>query len=440
MKKKVYYRDLKIKMSPEEAYLRLTRGEEGILFESDEKDTGYTFICCSPKKVVARDRKIIEEIQKELMKTEVSYDERPYVGGAYGNISYDTIRDYEAVPEGNPKDIQVADSTMLITDCGMVFDNNEKTSYLTAVADSKEEGEEILNELEGRLRKEYHLHTTMRPLRGGFSSTPSKERFLKNVDRAKEYIAAGDIFQVVISQRFTQESSLHPFEFYNKLKTLNPSPYMFFLDFGTHQIVGSSPERMISLSRGVIKTVPIAGTRKRGRDAAEDEALAIELLSDEKERAEHYMLVDLARNDVGRVAKTGSVEVTELMGVKKFSHVMHLVSLVEGEIRKDEDVYSLIPAALPAGTLSGAPKIRAMEIIEELEDVRRGFYGGAIGYINYSGEMDTCIAIRTAMHREGIYTYQAGAGIVADSVPESEYKECINKGRSISKIFEEVCQ
>ena len=437
MKNKVYYKDIDTNLSPEDSYLRLTRENSGILFESSETDTGYTFICCDPHHRIEANEDIIEKVKKSLSSTEVEGGQKPYIGGAYGNISYDTIRDYENIPETNKSELEVADSTMLFSDRGMVYNHNTKETYLTVVSADEKKAHSILEEMADRLENTYQIEAQI-IINGKVTSSPTKEMFMKNVDRAKEYILSGDIFQVVISQRFSQESNMNPFEFYKILKRINPSPYMFFLDFGTHHIIGSSPERMVSLNQRIVKTVPIAGTRKRGDSPAEDEALAKDLLTDEKERAEHNMLVDLARNDIGRVAKTGSIKVTELMKVKKFSHVMHLVSLVEGEVTEDKDAYSVLASTLPAGTLSGAPKIRAMEIIEELEGTRRGFYGGAIGYVNYSGEMDTAIAIRTVLHKKGKYTYQAGAGIVADSVPESEYTECINKGKSITKVFLEV--
>jgi len=438
MKKKVYYRNIESQITPEDAYLRLTRGKEGILFETSESDTGYTFICCDHYKKIETDKKAVEQIKVCLNMVSIEDTQKPYVGGAYGNISYDTIRDYEAIPEGNPKDTSIPDNTLLLTDRGMVFNHNTGERYLTMVASSQKEADTAFDEMIIKLITRYKIEDTG-VINGRLTSVPSKSEYIDSVVRAKEYITTGDIFQVVISQRFTQESSMDPFDFYRKLKGINPSPYMFFLDFGTHQIIGCSPERMVSLNNEVIKTVPIAGTRKRGLTLEEDARLEVELLNDEKERAEHHMLVDLARNDVGRVSRTGSVKVTELMKVKKFSHVMHLVSLVEGRLSNSQDSYSLLGSTLPAGTLSGAPKIRAMEIIEELETVRRGYYGGAVGYINYHGEMDTCIAIRTALHINGRYIYQTGAGIVADSVPESEYAECISKGRSITKVFEEVC-
>ena len=438
MKKKVYYRNIESQITPEDAYLRLTRGKEGILFETSESDTGYTFICCDHYKKIETDKKAVEQIKVCLNRVSIEDTQKPYVGGAYGNISYDTIRDYEAIPEGNPKDTSIPDNTLLLTDRGMVFNHNTGERYLTMVASSQKEADTAFDEMIIKLITRYKIEDTG-VINGRLTSVPSKSEYIDSVVRAKEYITTGDIFQVVISQRFTQESSMDPFDFYRKLKGINPSPYMFFLDFGTHQIIGCSPERMVSLNNEVIKTVPIAGTRKRGLTLEEDARLEVELLNDEKERAEHHMLVDLARNDVGRVSRTGSVKVTDLMKVKKFSHVMHLVSLVEGRLSNSQDSYSLLGSTLPAGTLSGAPKIRAMEIIEELETVRRGYYGGAVGYINYHGEMDTCIAIRTALHINGRYIYQTGAGIVADSVPESEYAECISKGRSITKVFEEVC-
>lgn len=440
MKKSVFYKDIKTNLLPEEAYLRLTRKNQGILFETSEHDTGYTFICCDPKKKIQANKNIVAIVKEEITSISIETQDRPYVGGAYGNIAYDSIRDFEVIPETNKDTLGVTDSSLLVCDFGLIFNHNNNTAYFTSINETLDEANLIFAKLEKLLntefidanKKERDIH------KEEFTSTPNKEKYINNVKRAKEYIIEGDIFQVVLSQRFTQKSNMDSFDFYRKLKKLNPSPYMFYLDFGTHQIIGSSPERLVSLNNEVIKTVPIAGTRKRGLTPEEDEFLAKDLLADEKEKCEHRMLIDLARNDLARVSKTGSVEVTEMMQVKMFSHVMHIVSLVESKVLDSQDAYGILSSVLPAGTLSGAPKIRAMEIIEELEEVRRGFYGGAIGYINYSGEMDTCIAIRTALHKDGVYSYQAGAGIVADSVPESEYQECLNKGMSITKIFSEV--
>ncbi len=448
MKKKVYFRDIRKEMTTDELYLKLSNGGRGILFESAEKDTGLTFIGGDPEKVFEdrvtefvvdgkpqkRDGKFLELIREALDGVDVEEASRPYVGGAYGNIAYDVIRDYENLPMENPYDPTVGESVMMIFEKGAVINHDTGDMYFTAIAKNDADGEAMLDELEKKLDNSIEiesLDTNSEEITGNMT----QEEFEEIVKKAKQYIVEGDIFQVVLSQRFKVTSSKHPFEVYKKLKEINPSPYMFFLDYGTHQIVGSSPERLVNLQDGIIKTVPIAGTRPRGKNDEEDEKLALDLMADDKEKAEHVMLVDLARNDIGRVSEIGTVKVTEYMKVKKYSHVMHIVSLVEGKIKDGEDAFSVIASVLPAGTLSGAPKIRAMEIIEEFEKERRGFYGGAVGYINFNGDMDTCITIRSLMHKDGEYVYQAGAGIVMDSVPASEYMECRNKGAAITKIF-----
>ncbi len=448
MKKKVYFRDIKNTITTNDLYLKLSKGERGILFESDEKDTGFTFIGGGPKKVFEdrvteyvvdgvsykKDKRFLELIKEALDGVEVENAPKPYVGGAYGNIAYDIIRDYEDLPMENPYDPEVGESVMMIFEKGAVINHDTGEMYLTAIADNEAEGSILLDELEKRLENTIEIkdaNITSEEITGN----TTQEEFEEMVKKAKEYIIQGDIFQVVLSQRFRVTSSKHPFEIYKRLKEINPSPYMFFLDYGTHQIIGSSPERLVSLQEGIIKTVPIAGTRPRGKNHEEDEQFALDLMADDKEKAEHVMLVDLARNDIGRVSEIGTVKVTEYMEIKKYSHVMHIVSLVEGEVKKGEDAFSVIASVLPAGTLSGAPKIRAMEIIEEFEKERRGFYGGAVGYINFNGDMDTCITIRSLMHKDGEYIYQAGAGIVMDSVPVTEYMECRNKGAAITKIF-----
>jgi anthranilate synthase component 1 len=263
--------------------------------------------------------------------------------------------------------------------------------------------------------------------------TPAQ--YQANIGAAQEYIAAGDAFQIVLSQRFERETHAAPFDIYRALRRLNPSPYMFYLDFGELRLIGASPEMMARVEDGAAEVRPIAGTRRRGRSEAEDECLARELLADPKERAEHVMLVDLGRNDLGRVAKFGSVCVPQLMGIEKFSHVMHIVSRVRAELRPECDAFDVLRATFPAGTLSGAPKIRAMQIIEALEGTRRGVYGGAVGYFDYTGNMDTCIAIRTIVMR-GQHAYvQAGAGIVADSDPASEHQECVNKAQALAEAI-----
>ena len=264
----------------------------------------------------------------------------------------------------------------------------------------------------------------------------SHDNFVAAVRRAKEYIAAGDVFQVVLSQRLDFKLPAEPFQIYRALRTVNPSPYMFYLQLDDMQVVGASPEMLVRVSGRKLEYRPIAGTHKRGASAAEDEQLIAKLRNDEKERAEHVMLVDLGRNDLGRVSEYGSVKVRDLMYVEKYSHVMHLVSALEGELRGDLDALDALAACFPAGTLSGAPKVRAMEIIEELEPVRRGIYGGSVLYADYAGNLDSCIAIRTmVLHGKRAYL-QAGAGIVADSDPESEYQECMNKASALLRACE----
>ena len=256
------------------------------------------------------------------------------------------------------------------------------------------------------------------------------------VVKAKEYIKAGDIFQVVLSQRLTTPTRARPFDIYRTLRVVNPSPFMFYLQSGPLCLVGSSPEIMVRVDEGEVTIRPLAGTRKRGKDSAEDDALAAELLADPKERAEHIMLVDLGRNDVGRVAEFGSVRLKDVLTVERYSHVMHLCSTVTGQVRQELTALEALRACLPAGTLSGAPKVRAMEIIDELEPVKRGPYGGAVGYVDFSGNMDTCIALRTLVLKDGVAHVQAGAGVVADSVPESEWQETLNKARGLLRALQ----
>jgi anthranilate synthase component I len=268
------------------------------------------------------------------------------------------------------------------------------------------------------------------------TSTFTKGAYERVVERAKEYIRAGDIIQVVPSQRLEAAIDVDPFDIYRTLRTVNPSPYMFYLKFRDLRLVGSSPEVNVRLEGSLIELRPLAGTRRRGRHAAEDLEITAELMQDPKERAEHIMLVDLGRNDVGRVAKIGSVKVTELLQVEKYSHVMHLVSHVVGELVEGKDCYDVMRATFPQGTVSGAPKIRAMEIIEELEPTKRGPYAGAVGYFSYSGNMDTCIALRTMTVKGNTAFVQAGGGVVADSVPELEYEETLNKARALMRAIE----
>ncbi|RMG68219.1 MAG: anthranilate synthase component I, partial [Calditrichaeota bacterium] len=298
------------------------------------------------------------------------------------------------------------------------------------------QAQQALDELEAALRRPVPEPPRCEADLAQLSALPDRPTFLAAVRRAKEYILAGDIFQVVLSRRFCLPFAGDAFAFYRALRNVNPSPYMFFLDLGSFQLIGSSPEALITVQERRAEIVPIAGTRPRGADEAEDARLAEELRADQKEQAEHVMLVDLARNDLSRVCTPGSVQVEDFQTVERYSHVMHLISRVHGQLQPNRSAIDALMAAFPAGTVSGAPKIRAMEIIHELEPVKRGFYAGAVGYIDYSGNLDMCITIRSVLARHGQLVFQAGAGIVADSVPEREFEECTNKARALEQAVQ----
>ena len=373
-------------------------------------------------------------------------------GGAVGYFGYDVVRFFERLPQTAAPGLDLPDALFLLVDTVVVFDHARHRLILLANA-HVEEGDDVGHAdveaayVDALQRIDRLAEKLLRPLpavpsrrwgatHGNGLETQSNvtvERYQAMVRQAKEHIAAGDIFQVVLSQRFSRHTSAHPFAVYRALRMLNPSPYMFYFNFAPLdlQVIGASPEMHVRLEDGVATVRPIAGTRRRGGNPAEDAALADELLADPKERAEHVMLVDLGRNDIGRVCEYGSVHVRDLMTIERYSHVMHIVSHVEGRIRPGLDAYDLMRATFPAGTVSGAPKVRAMEIIEELEGQRRGLYAGAVGYFSYDGSMDTCIAIRTmVMQGDRVYV-QAGAGIVADSDPAAEYQESVNKASAL---------
>ncbi len=374
----------------------------------------------------------------------------PMAAGLVGYLAYDTVRLMERLPPPNADVINLPDGLFVRPTVMAIFDIvkdivtlvtpvrpapgvGARTAYDSAAARIAR----VVSDLKrsppyGRERTEA-VGDTPAPV----SNTPEKT-YKSMVNRAKEYIFAGDIFQVVLSQRFSIPFTLPPFSLYRALRRTNPSPFLFFLNFGDFAIVGSSPEILVRLRDGKVTLRPLAGTRPRGKTAAEDAALADELLADEKERAEHLMLLDLGRNDVGRVARIGSVTVTEQMMIERYSHVMHIVSNVEGEIDPAHDAMDTLIGAFPAGTVSGAPKIRAMEIIDELEKEKRGVYAGAVGYFSANGSMDTCIVLRTALVKDGTMYVQAGAGIVADSDPDAEYRECQNKALALIRAAEEA--
>ncbi|MFQ5399091.1 MAG: anthranilate synthase component I [Anaerolineae bacterium] len=370
-----------------------------------------------------------------------------FIGGAVGYLGYDAARFFEHLPDTAAPGLPIPDAIFLLADTLVVFDHarhrllimsnahingDKEMAYIEAVQRIERVSQKLHRPLPAIPHKRWEIKPNGRDEEPA-AANMTRPQYEERVEQAKEYIAAGDIFQVVLSQRLTRRTDAHPFAMYRALRMLNPSPYMFYFDFGMHdlQVIGASPEMHVRLEDGIACVRPIAGTRKRGRTLAEDAALAEELAADPKEQAEHVMLVDLGRNDVGRISEFGSVQVKEFMGVERFSHVMHLVSQVEGKAIAGLDAFDVMRATFPAGTVSGAPKVRAMEIIEELEGQRRGLYAGAVGYFGYDGTMDTCIAIRTmVVHGEYVHV-QAGAGIVADSDPSREYEECLNKARAL---------
>ena len=364
-----------------------------------------------------------------------------FFGGAVGYVGYDMVRYFEKLPAAPPDDLNLDESVFVISDSLVIFDNTRHTIKVVACAytEGPESPEEAykeacrkIDEMVSLLLAPAAAPAAMEPTNGvAFESNMTSDQFKAMVEKAKDYIAAGDIIQVVLSQRFSTTCQADPVDLYRALRYINPSPYLFFLKLDDLTMIGSSPEVMVRLEQADVELRPIAGTRRRGKTEQEDRALADELLSDEKERAEHVMLVDLGRNDLGRIAETGTVQVNQYMVVEKYSHVMHLVSNVRAQLAKGKDAFDVLAATFPAGTLSGAPKVRAMQIIDELEIVRRGPYGGAVGYFSFSGNMDLCITIRTMVIRDGKIYVQAGAGIVYDSQPESEHQETLNKSRGM---------
>lgn len=370
-----------------------------------------------------------------------------FCGGAVGYLGYDMVRFFEQLPEEALDDLDLPDSQFLLADTVLIFDHVKHRIKVIANAlvrnDPEQAYEEAVHNIESVVeqlraplaRNQFsRVETAGSPTR--FVSNFSKDAFEDAVLKSKEYIAAGDVFQVVLSQRLSVELTTDRFDVYRALRSVNPSPYMFFLAFDDLNLIGSSPEILVTEDRGLVRTRPLAGTRRRGKDTEEDQALEQELLADAKELAEHIMLVDLGRNDIGRVCVNGSVRPTELMQVERYSHVMHIYSDVVGTLKPECTQFDVLRACFPAGTVSGAPKIRAMEIIDELEPTRRGPYAGAIGYFGFSGNMDTCITIRTIVVKGDTAYVQAGAGIVADSVPEREYDETMNKARALLRAIE----
>lgn len=438
-------------LTPISIYQRL-EGKKKFLLESSLKheDSGrYSFIGANPAYEIkgTENQTIITSEGKEEIVTEKPLDVlkelmpkleeevpsfMPLIGGAIGFVGYDVIRHYENIGETPVDEFLIPDVHFMMFEELVVFDHLEQKVYLVGIPLLERTTEEdIKNELE-KIRCEI-LHGKEKeqlPVSlSSFQASISKEQFIEKVKKAKEYIVEGDIFQVVLSQRLKAKIEGEPFSFYRKLRVQNPSPYMYYLDFGDYIVAGASPESLIKASDNQVITNPIAGTRPRGKTPEEDERLAAELINDEKELAEHQMLVDLGRNDIGRVSEFGSIQIEKYMAIEKYKHVMHIVSEVSGTLTSQYSPLDALIACLPAGTVSGAPKIRAMEIINELEEVKRGVYSGAVGYLSANGNMDFALAIRTMiMKGEEVYI-QSGAGIVFDSVPETEYEETLHKLR-----------
>jgi anthranilate synthase component 1 len=467
----VYRQLLSDTLTPVSAYCKIQWGPCSFLFESvigGEKIGRYSFLGSDPilqleaygdEVVLIRDHSrtryqsddplnVLAELLSEHRAVHLPGLPR-FCGGAVGYAGYDVVRYTEHLPDAPHDDRRLPDLSFAFYDRMVIFDQINKTVQVVAHAKTRD----------CNLREEYdracgRVDDICRQLQQGaadlqltdvsvegdpalnWKSNTSQPDFEANVERCKEYIRAGDVFQVVISQRLQRETSARPLDIYRALRVVNPSPFMFLLKTPTVNLVGSSPEIMVRVEEGKTTVRPLAGTRKRGRTEAEDRKLAQELLADPKERAEHVMLIDLARNDVGRVARFGTVELSDVMVVERYSHVMHITSNVTGQLQEGKTALEALRAALPAGTVSGAPKVRALQIIDELEPHRRGPYAGAVGYIDFTGNMDTCIALRTLVIQGQTAYIQAGAGIVADSVPCTEYEETLNKAKGLQKAVE----
>jgi anthranilate synthase component 1 len=421
-------------LTPLSVFLRLREKGANVLLESLEEGRywgRFSFIGFGRRKLLfpKAHEKAWEELRRFLKEEKNAPLQQilPFQGGLVGHFCYDLIENLEPVPLPEKSLFPLPQMAFLVVEDIIGFDNLR--GELFAISKNKETLKEILSGLKSRREDPLNEERSEeKPL-----SSFTKEEFLKAVEEVRELILSGEAIQVVLGQMFKVRSPRDPFSVYRHLRRINPSPYLFFIDFDSYALLGSSPEVMVRLKDGKLKTKPIAGTRPRTGDPQRDKELVEELLKDPKEAAEHVMLVDLARNDLGRVSKIGSVKVTRFKTVEAYSHVFHLVSEVEGELKEGCDALDVIKATFPAGTLSGAPKVRAMQIISEKEPVRRGFYGGAVGYLDFNGNADTAIAIRCVLYKDGVYYLGAGAGIVADSMPEREYEECLHKA---SALFE----
>ena len=452
----VYHEIMADLETPVSAYLKIARGNYSFLLESvegGERLARYSFIGTEPSLVLKTKKEnpvdpllLVEKELGQFRLVPVAGLPR-FHGGMVGYLSYEVARYFERLPSPDHDPLDLPESILMLADTVLAFDHlTHKIKVISHVHLDGDieaaylEATSKIDRLVDRLRQPVPPETLPRAPspQSPVSSNLSQAEFESRVSRAKDYIYAGDIIQVVLSQRLAKPTNANPFAIYRALRSINPSPYMYYLHMGDFHIVGASPELLVQAEDGVVSNHPIAGTRPRGKNPARDMALEEELKADEKERAEHIMLVDLGRNDIGRISEPGTVEVTQLMDVERYSHVMHLVSHVQGKLRAGLSSFDTLRACFPAGTVSGAPKIRAMEIIAELEPDKRGPYAGAVGYFDFSGNLDTAIAIRTIVITNGIAYVQAGGGIVADSIPEREYQETLNKAQALLTAIEQT--
>ena len=472
------YRELLADMeTPVSVYRKIARGPYSFLLESvegGERLARYSFIGTEPRQTV-RLRDHVARVQspggpvverrfedpldfiRDLLAPyrPVPLPDLPrFQGGAVGYLAYECVRYFEDLPAPERDDLNLPDAVLMLSDTLVVFDHVKHRMRVLSHADVAAHGGDVdaayyaaierIDAIVARLsapppEAPHNGHAGALHIRGrkaGVTSTFDRHTYMAAVGHAKEYVGDGDIIQVVPSQRLSRPVAAHPFSIYRALRAVNPSPYMYLLQLDDTYVVGASPEMLVQVEDGIVRTRPIAGTRPRGQTDVEDARLREDLLADEKERAEHIMLVDLGRNDLGRVCKPGTVRVSTLMDVEKYSHVMHIVSQVEGTLRDDKNAYDALRSAFPAGTVSGAPKIRAMEIIAEIEPCRRGIYAGAIGYFSYDGNLDTAIAIRTMVVKDGVAHVQAGGGVVFDSNPATEYQETLNKAAALLRALD----
>lgn len=455
---------LKRELSPTDVYATIREDAKySFLLESaeiGEKIARYSFLGHNPEKIIK-----LKDGDLSINGSRIKFDGNPlaplrsilsgykihksklpkFFGGLLGYFAYDIVRYFEDIGDSSPDDLKQNDAEFMLVKDLMVFDHWRDEILLISnlfidgredISDGFKDAQRKIEEMRDIVERSTPQRAPHNEKKVEIKSNFGKGEYEDAVEKAKEHIYAGDIFQVVLSQRFECAMRSDPFGVYQKLKEINPSPYMYFLEFDGLKIVGSSPEILVRVEDGKVIVRPIAGTRPRGRDIVEDEYLAREMINDPKERAEHVMLVDLGRNDIGKISNFGTVEVDEFMAIEKYSHVQHIVSNVVGKLREGEDAFDALEATFPAGTVSGAPKVRAMQIIEELERSRRGIYAGTVGYYSFDLNMDLAITIRTIVIQDGRAYVQAGAGIVADSIPENEYRECVNKGGGMIRAIE----